>query len=320
MEHALDAAERWISDRVREWSPTLRESLSKWLEPQLALVGDAEWGAQIRDMVKLPVDDPRDWANRRIELADGEWAIAGIRFRGRDIEKPFVDIIATSVPPSVEGFQRLAEVLPHYADFAPLCLRVNAPEPDTLISALASVGSAAGHADVDMWIVAGRVRELSAREPNVDARVSLEKMNPDAAAKRAAEIYDELASSRTGIVEWATPEDEESLAACAAQGLLFEVTVDGVSAGITALARDDSFGLRGWCVQEICLDRVHRGRGFGPVVLCDLARRLPNPDDVLWGHIHPGNTASLRNAFAAGREIVGGQLWFTPDGYPGMPG
>ncbi|MGP5009077.1 hypothetical protein ACTXJK_19460, partial [Brachybacterium tyrofermentans] len=102
--HALEAAERWTSSQIKNWSPQWRTNLAEWLEPNLALVGDSEWGGQIRDMVQLPVQDPLAWANRRVELPNGHWAVAGIRFRGRDIEKPFVDIIATSLPPEPLGF------------------------------------------------------------------------------------------------------------------------------------------------------------------------------------------------------------------------
>lgn len=319
-EFVVAAAERWASARVHEWSPTIQASLRAWLQPSLDLIGDTTWGAKGREMTGLDVGEPLDWANRRIELSGGEWAITGIRFRGRDIAKPFVDVIATSVSPQVAGLERLAEVLPHYADFEPLCLRVNAPDPDGLVSELAAAGTSVGSGAVDLWIVAGRGGELAAREPQPGkAPVELGPMEPDAAAARVAAIYADIAASEPEIAEWAAPEDEESLSACAAEGLLFEVRVNAAPAGVAALIRDDSFGLLGWCVQEICLDNAHRGRGFGPVVLRELARRLPSPDEVLWGHIHPGNAASLRNALAAGREIVGGQLWFSPDGYPGMP-
>ncbi|MCW4456756.1 GNAT family N-acetyltransferase [Microbacterium sp. MPKO10] len=296
----------------------MRKNLAAWLEPQLGLVGDEQWGATGRRLTGLDVGDPLDWANRRIELADGNWAVTGIRFRGGDLSKPFVDIIATSVTPDAAGITALAEILPHYAAFAPLCLRVNAPEPRTLIPELAASGEAT--ATVDMWIVAGQVADLTVRTSNDDEPfVALETIESDAAAQRVSAIYAELAASRPSIADWATPEDEESLAECAAEGLLFDVRVDGDSAGVVAAIRDDSFGLRGHCMQEICIDADHRGRGIGRATLRELARRLPNTGDVLWGHIHPGNTASLRNALAAGREIVTAQLWVTPDGYPGMP-
>lgn len=81
------AAERWTSAQIKDWSPGWRDNLTHWLDPNLALVGDVERGGQCRDIIQLPVQDPLAWANRRIELADGQWAIAGIRFRGRDFER-----------------------------------------------------------------------------------------------------------------------------------------------------------------------------------------------------------------------------------------
>jgi hypothetical protein len=51
-----------------------------------------------------------------------------------------------------------------------------------------------------------------------------------------------------------------------------------------------------------------------------LLENLPaEPGDVLWGTIHPDNTASLRNALSIGREPVGGYAWITPRDLPGMP-
>jgi hypothetical protein len=51
-----------------------------------------------------------------------------------------------------------------------------------------------------------------------------------------------------------------------------------------------------------------------------LVDELPaGPGDALWGTIHPGNAPSLRNALAVGRTLVGGYVWVTPAGLPGMP-
>lgn len=101
---------------------------------------------------------------------------------------------------------------------------------------------------------------------------------------------------------------------------MFEIRIDGAPSGIVADAREDAYGFRGYNIREICLDVTHRGKRFGPHILQHLAHKLPsaNPDCVLWGHIHPANTPSLRNALSIGREIAGRHVWLTPDGYPGM--
>lgn len=319
----LDAAVRWTSPRIRDWAPDPRETVRTWLQPQLDLVDDADWGAQIRDLVGLPVHDPLAWANRRIELADGEWAVAGIRFRGRDVEKPFVDIIATSLAPDVAGIEALGEVMAHFASFSPLALRVAPPDPQAAVEAIDAAAGSSARADVDLFVVAGLVHALRARtEPAEPTEApALVPADPQSAAERAATIYEELSSSRPRIAEWATPADLDTLRGAAEEELLFDVVVDGASCGVVAAARDDAYGLCGFSVQEICLDAEHRGRGVGRQALQDLARVLPTAhgSEVLWGHIHPENTASLKNAVSVGREIVGGHVWVTPEGYPGMP-
>jgi L-amino acid N-acyltransferase YncA len=133
-------------------------------------------------------------------------------------------------------------------------------------------------------------------------------------------VYAALGAIEPGLPTWAGPEDEESLRACADQGLLFEVFVDGEPAGVVAGVRADDHAMRGFSVQELCLDPEHRGRRLAPATVQRLVDEVPADDgDVLWGTIHPANVPSLRNALSVGRVMVGGYVWVTPRGWPGMP-
>ncbi|WP_155889035.1 hypothetical protein [Austwickia chelonae] len=50
-----------------------------------------------------------------------------------------------------------------------------------------------------------------------------------------------------------------------------------------------------------------------------LVRELPaQPDDTLWGTIHPDNQPSLLNAPSVGRQVVGGHAWLAPSGLAGL--
>ncbi|KAA0976096.1 GNAT family N-acetyltransferase [Paeniglutamicibacter gangotriensis] len=318
---ALEAAESWTSSQIKNWSPRWRDNLAHWLEPSLALVGDAEWGGQIRDMVQLPVQDPLAWANRRIELSDGHWAIAGIRFRGRDIEKPFVDVFATSLPPEPTGLAALGEILSHFSAFSPLCFRVNLPDPGTGLRTIAASEADAGRATPDLLVVGRPVAEML--EQPLDSRydeVSLVPCGPAEAQRRVAAIYDELRRAQPQLDQWATPADADTLEDAAEEGLLFDIRVNGTSAGVVAAERDDAYGLAGFCMQEIVLDSAHRGSRVGVAALQRLCHEVPSTtNDVLWGHIHPDNVPSLRNAQASGRKIVTAHVWVTPMGYSGMP-
>jgi L-amino acid N-acyltransferase YncA len=315
----------WVPALIRSWyaEDELRGQLRTALAPEAERVGNAEFGAGFRDSLGLDaVPDALAWANRRLELAEGGSAVTGIRFRGRDERRPFVDVVATSAPPTPDGLAVVAAAVePAYQEFGPLCLRVDAPDAPGLVASLVADYRFGPGCDVDMHVMAGRVSDL--REyPRAASypQVRLRRGEPGELGRSVAEIYAELTRLEPDQAAWANPEDAESLAVCAKEDLLFEVLVDEVAAGVVAAVRDDDHALRGFSVQELCLDPAHRGRRLAPAVVQRLLDELPaRPGDVLWGTIHPANTPSWRNALAVGREPAGGFVWVTPGGWPGMP-
>ena len=318
----------WVSHRLREWYDDARlvRQLASGLADEAGRVGDIAFGAEFRDGVMSGAGiaasaDPLDWANRRIDLPTGGWAVAGIRFRGLDVSRPFVDVVATTEPPTPDGLATVATAaLPYFASFDPLCLRVDAPDPAALVERVAADARFGPRCSVDQYVVAGPVADLRAR-PRVPSYDLLALRPGDAAAlaERAAAIYAELARRNPDLPMWARAEDAESLAACADEGLLFEVLLDGDVAGVVAAVRDDAHGMSGFSVEELCLDSDSRGRRLAAGVLQRLVDELPAEDgDVLWGTIHPDNAPSLRNSVSVGREVVGGYAWVTPAGLPGM--
>ncbi|PZE82712.1 hypothetical protein [Curtobacterium sp. MCBD17_032] len=322
MDHSdvVDALGIWTPDTTKDRDPTWRDALAGWVGPSLDLVGDAAWGAMVRDAVGLPVEDPLAWANRWIELPGGGWAVTGIRFRGRDVEKPFVDVIATTATPDAAGIDDLAVLLDHYALFAPRCLRVHLPG-DVSAHGASAVTPRGAALRPDLLVVAGGVHEVTAQPPTRRYEdVTLVSTSAEDAAGVVASIYRERIADQPRSADWATPSDAESLTEADEQGLLFEVVVAGTVAGVVAAERDDAYGLAGFSVQEIVLDAGHRGQGLGTATGQHLARALPaGPTDVLWGHIHPGNRASLANARSLGRRVVSSLVWVTPPGASGMP-
>ncbi|MEO6511902.1 MAG: GNAT family N-acetyltransferase [Nocardioides sp.] len=300
----------WVPPPVRRWydEERLLRQLASSLEAEAGRVGDEAFGASFRDDVGLAVETtPAQWANRRFELASGGWVVVGIRFRGLDVARPFVDVVATTAPPTAEGLAEIADaVLPSYELFAPLAVRIEPPDP--------------AHVDgtVDQYLVAGRVEALRTwrRSPSY-AAVTLRSGKPGAMAELAARVYAGLPQGRE---RWASAESEDSLQDCAEEGLLFEVIVEDTSAGVVAAVRDDRHGMSGFGVEELCLDATWRGRGLAAGAVQRLVDALPAEEgDVLWGTIHPDNAPSLRNALSVGRQIVGGYVWVTPAGMPGMP-
>jgi hypothetical protein len=321
----VEARLAWTSPLLATWysESDLRRQLASGLAVEVERVADAGFGSGFRDGVGIGgPEDPLEWANRRLDLSDGGWALTGIRFRGGDVVRPFVDVVATTAPPTPDGLAVVAEaVLPAYDAFSPRCLRVDAPDTPTLVEALSGDPRFGPHNAVDLHVVAGLVDRLrthprAAAYPDVRLRAG----EPEALARRVAEIYAELAVAEPGLAMWAAPEDLESLSECAEEGLLFEVLAGDESAGVVAALRYDAHAVTGFSVQELCLDAAHRGRRLAPATVQRLVDDLPaGPGDALWGTIHPGNAPSLRNALAVGRTLVGGYVWVTPAGLPGMP-
>jgi L-amino acid N-acyltransferase YncA len=316
----VDALGTWTPDSTKDRDPAWRAALAAWAAPSLDRIGDAAWGAMVRDAVGLPVADPLAWADRRIDLPGGGWAVTGIRFRGRDVEKPFVDVIATTATPDAAGIDDLGVLLDHYAPFAPRCLRVHLPGDVSADGATASTPRGIA-LRADLLVVAGGVDEVTAQPPTRRYEdVTLVRTNAEDAAGLVASTYRDRIAEQPRSADWATPSDAESLAEADEQGLLFEVVVAGTVAGVVAAERDDSYGLTGFSVQEIVLDASHRGQGLGTATGQHLARAIPaGPTDVLWGHVHPGNRASLANAESMGRRVVSSLVWVTPPGASGMP-
>lgn len=318
----------WTSPALARWySPAdLDDRVRASMTTPASWVGDGEFGATFRDNIasvddagRYAVPDPLDWANRLVAAGDG-WAVTGIRFRALDLDKPFVDVVATSLPPTADALATIADVvLPQYRSFAPLALRVDAPDPDALVAALRTDPRFAG-AQVDQYVVAGLVSELRARA-KVPAyhRVSLRPADAADLAQRAASLYADLAAGRPDLLLWTNPSDGEELASAQARGLAFEVLVDGEPAGVLAADRMDEHALSGFQVVEIVLDGAHLGQRLAPGILQRLLDELPAGDgDTLWGTIHPDNLPSRRNAASIGREVVGGFVWVLPAGSPGI--
>lgn len=305
LDQMAGAYEAWMPHQLREWytADQLRELAVKEMRPQAEHTANEEFGAGFRDHLKPlggpDVPDPLAWASRRVEFADGHWCVAGIRFLGLDPEKPFVHVVATSVPPQLALLDAYAEQLHReFADFGPLAIRFELP-------------NAPEDADIDQWIIAGLVSGLrrKPRRPQHE-RVRLTPADPAETAGYADEVLGNVAKQLPEVRTWTEAATLEQLQRCADTGALREIEVDGRRAGIIAAARDDANGMRGFQVYEFLLDDGARGCGLAPAAMQLLCDVLPaQTGDTLWGTVHVGNGPSIGNALAVGREKTAAFVW-----------
>lgn len=315
------SALRTLHPRLHDWydESTLAQNLCAHLAEAAGWVDDEYFGAACRDGVAvIDVPEARDWANRWFDLPHGGWAVTGIRFRNRDLAKPFVEVVAHdagSASPEEHWRVLVNEIGRAYAPFAPGKLQVFTSSPGAACDAFV----AGARAEVDTYLVAGPIRELRnrPRSPRFDD-VTLAPVSAAGASELAVRVHEELAEQNPDTLAWSTPQASEDFDDYAEAGTLFGIHVDDTLVGAVAASRWNAHGMTGFAVVENVIAAPHRGRKLAPAAMQHLLERLPvDDDDALWGTIRPDNTPSLRNALGIGREIVGGHVWVTPLGWPG---
>lgn len=200
----------WISSQLASWysGQALLAQLHTSLRTQADWVGNEAFGRRFRDDVGTDgVHDPLAWANQRLDLADGGWVVTGIRYRGRDIARPFIDVVAATAPPTLDGLALIAQtVVPAYASFRPLCLRVEVPYAADLVEQTRGGCRFGEGCAVDMHVVAGTLTDLKMRAlPRSYEEVSLHLADPVVLAERVSTIYGRLAQQNPETTLWATP-------------------------------------------------------------------------------------------------------------------
>lgn len=312
-----------MSMRVRGWcdEPALVRRIRHDLSEEVDRVTDPSFAASLREQCPFNgVTNIAAYKNRVLQLEDGALVLTGIRFRGRDLAKPFVDVIAAEGAFDADRLNAIAaQVEARWTEFRPLCARFLLP--DNIDLDWARLGP---RSRPDLHVVAGRLDDLRSRPLAPTApHVMLRRPDNLGFFDRYTKVYADLFASHPKHREYNLPEDKDALAQALHEGLLFQVLVDDRWAGIVSALPEAPAGLIGFTVQEMLLDEAHRGQGFGPAMQQRLIEHLSGQDDaVLAGTIHAENVASLASALRVGRDIVATYVWVTParTGAQGMPG
>jgi hypothetical protein len=126
--------------------------IADWLDDELDRVTDPAFARSFADHIDLPGVTTEDYLQRVIDTQAGS-LLAGIRFFGRDISRPFVEVIAHSF----DDLDRLRDCVAHeWSTFEPQALRVRS-RPGGLVSAR-NVGAA--HDDLQTWHRTGHLHAV----------------------------------------------------------------------------------------------------------------------------------------------------------------
>ncbi|MNS60029.1 hypothetical protein D3C72_930050 [compost metagenome] len=284
-----------VSRPLRGWADEaqLSAGAAEFLKPLWERLDDRELSVAFFGHCPVAGASADDYRTRDLSLDGFGRVWAGIRFKGGDLNQPFVEVAADFALDADALAQLRPMVSAAFAVFQPRALmvwRVEAggppPGPD---------------AALDQTYYAapiGRMRSGDRPAPPADFRV-----------RRATHLdwYDTLAadhaaylSAHPALADEIRFESRADLAACLTAGLLFEAHVGSTLAGVIAFDEEPFFGLPGFLVREELLLAPFRGRGLGTWLQRLAAEQLPN-DHLLYGTIHGLNTPSRRTAAANGR-------------------
>ena len=309
--HFLDAA-RALRPPIVQSTRGFSNALEKWLRQELTRCHDMAFGE--RFMRGCPVDGatPQDYLNRILETDEVGRALTGIRFMGGDLERPFVDLIATEQTLR-DGFDvapLVASLLHTYRHFQPRAVRVLWPHP----SPPSWTVSASIQVHIDQVLSIGIVRRADALESS--ARLATLAQSTQVAAAVDA-IYRAHFEQDPGSTRWLSPADLTEIQRCIELGhvLILPGEQDEIL-GILAVEEANMLGIPGFWVIEEVVHPEARGAGLASRGQRTLSSLLANdkPEALLCGTIDARNLASRRTAAHARRHETMAYSWLYPTG------
>lgn len=304
VERQLGLAPAWLRHEVAP--RRLRGAAERQVREDLARVANIEFAREFRRACPLAGAELEDYAFKLLPIGVAQWLVTSLRFRGGDLDWPFVQIDHSTISiVDRNGWEIVERALADaYAHLAPRAIRIFDPD-DGELRALSHRRVAC---DVRIFAATlGQLRSVELPPSSTAIEVTrVEAVSSDSYA-RYREVYEEL-RGRSPIHRprsvW--HEEQDDLSAAARNGLVVEVHLDGEWAGLFAYTPTSELFFDGLCVLEAALTAAARGRGLAAHVHRRMADLVDAPDDaVLYGHVVEGNEPSARAAMRAGRRLSG---------------
>ena len=279
----------------------LAENYGHYVEKQMNWLSDADFAKSFCHSCAALKKEPRAFLNRLIELDGNRQFIAGIRFLGMDLNKPFVDVLPNFAIERKSTLRKIrAKVISVFTDFAPRALRLFVNNEADL-----PMWQKLG-ASVDLYYVASSFGDLRHKgPPSSSAQVSVERAQHLDFYEEYLTIFERFHRQKSELAIHVTPESRDDLRECMDDGGLFFIKVKDQWAGVLAVQKAREYGFSGYLIREEILKEEYRGKRLAPKALELLIRALVAEDnDLLFGTIHPLNIPSLKTARAVGREVT----------------
>ena len=297
------------SPLLRRWyAPETLEMLYRNdLKPNVERVFSDEMAQQFHHYCPISDATDEDFKNGWLELPELGHSLIGIRFRGLDLNRPFVELVVSDelLPETMNTAAIKEAVGAVYELFQPKHLRFFLPSN--------------WQGDVESWqgaywekrYLAAPVSEMrSLSKPKNVERLRLHKPSDMAFYEPYTDLYERRFEAQPSLREYSRIEEEEDMAHYLEEGTLFELYVDDIWAGVIVVTRAEEQGMKGFLVVDILLEPHFSGQGLGVAAQYRLANTLETKDgDVLFGTIDSRNVSAIKTAERSGGADVGGFLW-----------
>lgn len=254
---------------------------------------------------------PSELFRHRLLETSSRRFIAGIRFFGMDLKRPFVEVAQIDKPLESDAQKDdiTALLRNEFALFKPVQWRIYQ----------------SSHLDYqflgcegDKRYLVGLLKDIAAQPQIKDwKRLELRPAQNLDFYSRYTEMYQTLFAERPWMLDVSRQESLEDMQEYLANGWLYEVFVDNVWAGVTVASEGCGVGAKGYYMIEIVLDKPFRGQGLGVVLQRKLVNVLEeksfDSSAALFGTIGAINVPMQKTATRVGRVDVGGHYWIRFD-------
>ena len=244
---------------------------------------------------KLDGTTAEDFRERILEVEKDQFIMAGIRFRGLNVNKPFISIIANFEVTS-DRLSGIAELIKkEFSIFKPIAFHFHLPSEIKLI---------APELEIDRYTIVGSVRNLTDYYlPEHAETVELVELS-------STEFYDEYLNEynifhvkNPNLKDEVKPESLEDFEEAINNQLLYKIVIENKNAGIIAGSAFDYYRIQGVCILEEILYDSFKGKGLGIYIQKEFTKKLLGRSQLLWGTISSLNQPSLKTALRNGRKV-----------------
>lgn len=263
-------------------------TVADWLAEQTTRIDDVTFARTFSDHISLPGIRPADYAHRHVHTARGD-LVGGIRFYGRDITRPFIEVVAHSF----DDLAGLADCVGSvWSEFAPRYLRLRS-RPGRITGPDVAL---------DVTIHAARYRDMK----SCDGRVRLRHFTD---ARQAVDLvgrrYEHLTKAQPALARNISRADPADIQRWHDDGRLRAIAVGDEIVGAIAIVPGRIGWLGGDEINEEVITVDHNGHDYAASAQTAWAATIASDTTrMLVGTIDRHNPSSRKTAERAGRRRV----------------